>query len=73
MGKTRSSILLGPTKKNTAADKQFECTKLKAGLSRILPNLAKHQIEENRTIVHRTYLTSPPPLNSVGFPAHFVK
>ncbi len=43
MGKTRSSILLGPTKKNTAADKQFECIKLKAGLSRILPDL-KYQI-----------------------------
>ena len=42
--------------KNTTTDKQFECTKLKAELSRILPNLAKHQIEEIKTLVHQTYV-----------------
>ena len=52
----RSSILRGPKLKNTMTDKQFECTKLKAELSRILTNLAKHQIEEIRTLVHQTYV-----------------
>ncbi len=54
--KIRSSILLRPIQENTTTDNKFECTKLKAELKRILPNLAKHQIEEIRTIVHQTYV-----------------
>ena len=42
--------------KITKTKRTFEYTKLKAELSRILPNLAKHQIEEIRTLVHQTYV-----------------
>ena len=54
--KTRSSILLGPKLKNTTTKRKFECTELKQKLQAVLPHLAKHDIEDIRTIVHQVYV-----------------
>ena len=47
----------GPLRKNTTTDKQFECTKLRAELSRIFPDLASPN-RENQDISVPTYVNT---------------
>ncbi len=54
--KTRSPILRGPILKNTTTKRKFECTELKQKLQAVLSHLAKHDIEDIRTIVHQVYV-----------------